>query len=189
MFAKPLGMVVTLDWTDVLLPISKAEYLATCPRGQLERFAGHIPDGSGAAVCIVEGGLCPSRQALFHELGEKLDLPDDCRPNWRSLEDCLEEMAWLPASTHALFITDVDRLLCDAESDFHTFVRALTVATRRRNARPVSMRLADDDAPPLHVIFHCEREARFHAMHRLNRAGLEPTVAVPWNPALQRRSA
>ena len=182
-------MVVTLDWTDVLLPISKAEYLATCPRDQLERFARYIPDGSGAAVCVIEGAQCRTREALFEQLSEGLNLPDGCRPSWRSLEDCLEDMSWLPASTHALFIADVDQLLGDSEGDFRTFVRALTAAIDRRNQRPIGIHLADEDPPPLHVIFHCEREARFHAVNRLNGAGLEPTVAVPWRPESRRRSA
>ncbi len=182
-------MVSTLDCTELLLPISRAQYLVTCPLDEIERFAAQLPERD-AITAVVRGDWCPTKPDAIWEIAVAMKFPAALRArNWKTLRQGLLDLSWNPASSYTLFIANSDQMLDQADGELSRLVEVLQSVMRERNRWDERALRMTSDRVPLHVVFHCECERRNTTLQRLVGAGLDLKVAVPWWPKPQILSA
>src|SRR3954447_21877700 len=74
-FAHHPFMVSTLDWTELLLPISRAQYLVTCPADEIARFAEEMPESTGAVARVVQGEWSATKKDAVWEIAQAFEFP------------------------------------------------------------------------------------------------------------------
>jgi hypothetical protein len=83
----------------------------------------------GFVVRTLDGARCGTKAALLRELARALAFPATWGENWDALDECLTDLAWLPAPGYRLVVTDAHRLLDGAGSnrvqEWRTFTRLL----------------------------------------------------------------
>jgi RNAse (barnase) inhibitor barstar len=71
---------------------------------------------AGGAVRVLRGARMRTERGLFIEAADRLDFPDYFGHNWPALQDCLTDLAWLPATAYLLVVDDAHELLVAAAS-------------------------------------------------------------------------
>jgi hypothetical protein len=83
------------------------------------------PPAPGFVEVVLDGRRCPTKRALLDEVARVLGFPAYFGRTWDALEDCLTDLAWVPASGYRLVITAADRLLARSPAQYATFVALL----------------------------------------------------------------
>lgn len=77
-------------------------------------------------IASVDGRNCRTKDGLMTEFAKKLKFPDYFGRNWDAVEDCLEDLEWLPLNTrcggYAIFIIHPEELLVESPADYAIFV-------------------------------------------------------------------
>jgi hypothetical protein len=68
----------------------------------------------GFVVRTLDGTRCGTKPVLLRELARALAFPATWGENWDALDECLTDLAWLPATGYRLVVTDAARVLADA---------------------------------------------------------------------------
>jgi hypothetical protein len=125
--------------------------------------AGRVPDAAlrqarrhRLRVVTLAGGRAPEARSLFAELAGALEFPDYFGHNWSAVEDCLIDLAWLPAPGYLLVVEDAGRLLdCEPAPVLGLFLDLLS-RVGRHWATPIALGEPwDRPAVPFHAVLHC----------------------------------
>ena len=157
---------------------SLSEYLHTPDAPWVSRLL--VPEGwtandlpalpPGFVLRVIDGTQCGTPAALFAELARAWDFPDYFGHNWDALEECLEDLEWLPAHGYVLLITNAQAVIPDDEDKCLTLVEVLDAAGQTWSL----LQEGNSRGPiPFHTIFAVRGTPR--ATHPV--WGLEPT---PW---------
>src|SRR6476646_2249687 len=162
-------MVSTLDWTELLLPISRAQYLVTCSADEIERFAEEMPGATGAIARVVRGEWCATKKDAVWEIAQAFEFPklSSWPRNWQALRVGLLDLSWMPASSYTLFIVNSDEMLNESEKQFGQLAKVVRSVLRERNRWDERALHMTHDRVPFHVVFHCEHHRRAVATQRL----------------------
>jgi RNAse (barnase) inhibitor barstar len=68
---------------------------------------------AGSGLWILRGRRCTDVPAMFGEYARQLRFPDYFGRNWAALEDCLTDLAWLPAPGYVVLLDGAESLLVD----------------------------------------------------------------------------
>jgi hypothetical protein len=68
----------------------------------------------GFVVRTLDGTRCGTKAALLRELARAFAFPATWGENWDALDECLTDLAWLPAAGYRLVVTDAARVLASA---------------------------------------------------------------------------
>ena len=79
----------------------------------------------GVVVRTLDGRRCDTKRALLAEMASLLAFPAHFGGTWDALEDCLTDLAWLPAEGYRLIILAADRLLAREPAGYATLVALL----------------------------------------------------------------
>lgn len=60
----------------------------------------------GAVSFVLDGSVMRDHDGLFHEFASKMSFPGYFGENWPALQDCLDDMTWVPAATHYLIVIE-----------------------------------------------------------------------------------
>jgi RNAse (barnase) inhibitor barstar len=91
-----------------------------------DRAPGRLPPpASGFVEAALDGRRCSTKRALLDEVAHVLGFPAYFGRTWDALEDCLTDLAWVPASGYRLVIAAADRLLARSPGQYATFVALL----------------------------------------------------------------
>jgi hypothetical protein len=99
------------------------------------------------------------------------EFPDYFGENWDAFDECINDLAWLPASHYVACFAEADKVLRDSERDFGTLVSILASAadnwasTDRGSAYPIQ------GPRPFHVVLHTETHSMALVLQRLESAG------------------
>jgi len=127
---------------------------------------GRTRDRAGeAGLWILRGRRCTDVPSMFGEFARQLRFPDYFGRNWAALEDCLTDLAWLPAPGYALLLDGAESLLVDERPA--ELVRLVDLLDRvgRFWATPVEQGEAwDRPAVDFHTVLGTSTEGRRRAL-------------------------
>ncbi len=157
-------------WTTLLTPAPDAwAHLVCAPKGEAEAVIRDVRPHVGAVVRVLRGERCATKAGLLHEWAAALQFPWYFRDNWDSFEECLNDLAWLPARGYVMFITDATRVVTDDARDFTTLMQIIAAAAKRYAAtRPLPT--------ALHAVFQCEPDQERALRTRLAASGVTPGI-------------
>jgi RNAse (barnase) inhibitor barstar len=119
--------------------------------------------------------------SLFDEIAASFQFPWYFGENWDALDECLNDLAWLPARSYLLGIMDASQVLSEEEHELGTFARLLTRtcegwATAISEGQP-----RDRPAIPFHVLLQCQHGQENETISRFEAAGI-PVVLASFCP-------
>jgi RNAse (barnase) inhibitor barstar len=141
-------------------------HVAASPRTVVEEFAATHPKRKHAAVRILRGTQCATKDGLLDEFARGLEFPEYFGKNWDALEDCLTDLEWLSAEAFVLIIMNADQLLKKHQAEMKTFAGILASAAGRW--------VAADPPASFHCVFQCEPGSVEDLKHRLAEGGILP---------------
>jgi RNAse (barnase) inhibitor barstar len=160
-------MTNPLSWPSLLKRGSHWAHIAAVPRNVVEEFAATHPKRKHAAVRILRGKQCVTREGLLDEFARGLDFPQYFGRNWDALEDCLTDLEWLSAEAFVLIITNADQVLKKDRGDLKTFAGILTAAAAHW--------LSAEPPASFHCLFHCEPGSAEDLKQTLAEGGIVPS--------------
>jgi RNAse (barnase) inhibitor barstar len=114
---------------------------------------------------VLRGRHLHTPESLFAEFALMWRFPGYFGRNWSALEDCLTDLAWLPAPRYLCVINEADQLLKDARPEVLGLLLDLLDRVGRHWATPIEQGEAwDRRAVPFHTLMVCADAA---AEHRL----------------------
>jgi len=111
-------------------------------------------DPAGGAVRVIRGRKCPDYAALHNEVAAALQFPGYYGENWDAMDECITDLAWMPAQWYLIHVNGIERVLPEDGKGLGIFLRILHDAGKRW-ARPESRGLASDEQNfrrPFHTI-------------------------------------
>jgi RNAse (barnase) inhibitor barstar len=121
----------------------------------------------GVVARVLRGKKMRRTQSLFDEVGAALQFPDYFGENWAALEECLTDLAWLPAEGYVLLIVEPLAVLADENGEgLDVFQRIMVRASDRWATPLVTGESWDRPAIPFHVVLQIPSSADEAAMRR-----------------------
>lgn len=157
-------MTGSLSWPSLLKRGSEWSHVAAVPRSRAEEFASTAPQRKHAAVRILRGNKCSTREDLLEEFSRALDFPHYYSRNWDSLEECLTDLEWLSAEAFVLIITNADQVLKSSPGDMKKLAGILASSAAHWNSA--------DSPASFHCLFQCEPGSADDLTSRLAGAGI-----------------
>ena len=122
---------------------------------RLDRSRVAVRAASGA-IAALSGSRMRSTAELMHEFATAMAFPDYFGHTWPGLEDCLLDLAWLPASGYLVVIEDGEAVLADEPDERVGLFGDLLVRVARTWAAPSpGQGWPDRSAVPFHVVLIC----------------------------------
>lgn len=81
-------------------------------------------------VTTLDGRVCPTKERLLRELALLLSFPDYFDPNWDALEECLQDLEWLPFQGLLLVIEHAGHVLPEEPNERRTWLSILRATGR-----------------------------------------------------------
>ena len=122
----------------------------------------------GFALRLIDGTHCATPAALFSEFAQALAFPDYFGHNWDALEECLEDLAWLPAKGYVLLIENAQAVIPDDEEKCLTLFEVLDAVGQAWSQAPNGI---GQNPIPFHTLFSVTATQQAHHP----AWGLEPT--------------
>ena len=113
------------------------------PENEANNFVYQLqcsPDGG--AVRVIRGWKCPSYAALHNEVAAALQFPGYYGENWDAMDECITDLAWMPAQWYLFHVNGIELVLPNDEDNFRIFLKVLYRAGISW-AHPESRGLAD----------------------------------------------
>jgi hypothetical protein len=106
----------------------------TCSEAEVDSFIWSAPRRDDMVVRVLRGSRSASRKELFQEWAAALQFPYYFGHNWAALDECLDDLEWLPARRYVLFLTEFQDVLAAADEDLRSFIRILRRAATDKSA-------------------------------------------------------
>lgn len=133
---------------------------------------------SGLVVRTVRGRKMRTYQGVFDEFAAALQFPLYFGDNMDAFDECIADLAWLPAqSGYVILVTDPQEVLADEGDDGIAWLVGSLVSASVEWSRPVDLgEWWDRPAVPFHVVLQFLAVDRVHVVDRWRSAGavLEP---------------
>ena len=128
-------------------------------------------DLSGGVIRFLRGEKMRTPAALFDEIAAALQFPYYFGENWAALDECIQDLDWLPGRGYLFIILQSHIVLRDGpEEDFAVFLRILDSACRFW-AKGDTAGPWDKPPTPCHVIMQCAPEEEPALIARAQSAG------------------
>jgi RNAse (barnase) inhibitor barstar len=137
-------------------------------------------EGRGIASRVLRGRKMRDEDSLFDELGAALQFPYYFGENWPALDECINDLEWIPASAFAFVIVDAHEVLDDAAPTSLDVLRRVLTKAGEEWARAVNVG-EDWDRPavPFHVLVQGEEGGlrRWGALSPYTESATEPELS------------
>jgi hypothetical protein len=175
------------DWERLLSLSHPWAHLAPCSERTFDNLLGVLSRRvAGVTVRIVRGKQCRTSSSFFHESAAALQFPYYFGHNWDAFEECINDLAWLPAKHYVIGIAQATVLLAQDEQRLGTLVEILGRAADAwptydperdwtKTWMPVqdgTTAWAQRSVASFHIVFQCERDDETATRDRLLKAGL-----------------
>ena len=114
--------------TDALNFSSKGQILIVRPessRAVLDTFVS-----KEYKIFSLDGTELKSKEELLRKLSQAMKFPDYFGSNWDALEECLNDLEWLPAKGYIIRFKNADNFIKSCPSDFETFTQIIESVSR-----------------------------------------------------------
>ena len=123
----------------------------------IQSIIQHARGGREFEIRCLNGRNMGTLAGVFEEFGKSLDFPDYYGRNSAALEECLNDLSWLPAQGYLLVVTHSSLLLKNEPPSELTWLLALLERVCEEWSRPVRLGEEwDRPAVPFHVVFQDE---------------------------------
>lgn len=78
----------------------------------------------------LDGETLNSKDDLLNKISQVMQFPDYFGNNWDALEECLNDLRWLPAAGYAIQFKHADDFVKCCRSDFETFLQIVETVAR-----------------------------------------------------------
>jgi RNAse (barnase) inhibitor barstar len=137
-------------------------------------IATREPAEADGVVGRLRGREMRTKAALFDEFAAALQFPDYFGRNWDALDECLNDLSWLPGRAYLLLVSDALAVLSEERPEaFATLVAVLQRAGEEWAHRKLEGNPWDRPPTPFHVILRCEDDEREALVERLRKAGAD----------------
>jgi RNAse (barnase) inhibitor barstar len=123
--------------------------------------------GENTYIANIEGNNCKSLEDLFSEFARAFQFPDYFGGNWAALDECINDLEWLPSSNYVVLIKNANLVLDSEPKQLQTLLRIL-----RNTAIEWGLGRQYDDFPteptPFHIIFHGEKDMKSSVIEGLS---------------------
>jgi RNAse (barnase) inhibitor barstar len=130
-----------------------------------------------ALIRPLDGRRCVDKQALLGQCASTLGFPDYFGRNWDALEECLNDLSWLPRRSVGLLVLDAVMICPNHDHDFATFIAILRGATA--NDQDQASDPDASDLTHLDAALHAESSQIKQLSDRLELAGLSGLPQLP----------
>jgi RNAse (barnase) inhibitor barstar len=129
---------------------------------------------AGGAIAVLAGSRMRTADGVQREFATTMAFPDYFGHNWPGLEDCLVDLAWLPASGYLVAVEDAEEVLAQEPDELVGLFGDLLVRVARTWANPSPGNgWPDRSAVPFHVVLICSSAAaQEKAVARWSGAGV-----------------
>jgi Barstar (barnase inhibitor) len=165
-----------LQWSDLAQSTGSRIWGLTTTEAELEKFIWSAPRRDDMVVRVLRGSRCGSPAGLFQEWGAALQFPYYYGHNWAALDECLEDLEWLPARRYVFFLTEFQDVLAASDADLRSYVRLLQHAVTSPAEGGGASDAQPDGSPDDRVMTFVLQSPSQHAdavSTRLRNAGLE----------------
>lgn len=127
----------------------------------------------GMTVRIVRGDKMRSDEALFDEVAAAFEFPPYFGDNWDALDECITDLAWLPARVgYVLYVLHAEEVLVDEpEESLGVLTRVLKDAIEEWGQAARSGASRDRPALPFNVVLQASATSRESCLERWAAAG------------------
>lgn len=136
-------------------------HLVVGSQKELERFFALVnkQKNSQTVVKLIDGNRCQTASDVFEEFATILEFPDYFGHNWAALDECLNDLSWLPGHAYILFIKDFDKVLKDFSQDRKIFVDII-IRTTLAWAKGQHYGALTRKPTPFHIILHAPKHEK-----------------------------
>ena len=126
---------------------------------------------SSTYLAVIDGKAVSNLDELFKAFSDAFQFPDYFGNNWAALDECINDLDWLEASSYILVLKDVEKMLSN-EQYFSILMKTLyQTANEWRNGRMY------DSFPtpptPFHIIFDVGVDKGNEFKNRLKAEGVQ----------------
>ncbi|WXR62059.1 barstar family protein [Peptostreptococcaceae bacterium AGR-M142] len=108
-------------------------------------------------LITIDGNECLESEGLLLEFCKVFKFPDYFGHNWEALEDCINDLDWLPSDNYTILIKDAHNILKYEYDNFKVLIRILKTASKEW-VEGISYSDYPKEKTPFHIIFHNEKE-------------------------------
>ena len=110
---------------------------------------------------------------FFQEIAAAMQLPDYFGHNWDALDECLDDLEWLPGDGYIILVSQIELFFPKSEEDYATLITLLD-----SNAKSWMFTKGPDEhfprePKPFHIVFQCEPDKFKEVKERLLKTGVE----------------
>jgi hypothetical protein len=80
------------------------------------------------SVRVIRGWKCLDYVSLHNEVAAALQFPGYYGENWDAMDECIIDLRWMPADWHLIYVSSIEDVLPEDETDFGIFLRILSDA-------------------------------------------------------------
>ena len=99
-------------------------------------------------VFSLNGMEIKSKEDLLRRLSEEMKFPSYFGSNWDALEECLNDLSWLPARGYVIQFANADNFINNSLSDFRIFTQVIDSASDRWKVDEVGFTLIVEVSDP-----------------------------------------
>ena|ERR1035437_1390290 len=149
----------TDTYTSLLVPAEPRLLRIIGPHSEVTDRLLHLQQRSpGLAVRFLRGKKMATVQSMFDEFAAALQFPYYFGSNWAAFDECLADLAWLPATAYVLTIWDSAALLAKESTEYEILFGILERVCVEWSTPIAVGESWDRPAVPFHVVFHSNLE-------------------------------
>ncbi len=128
---------------------------------------------SAGVVRVVRGQKMRTESSLFNEISAALQFPYYFGENWDALDECLNDLEWLPGNAYLVVVSDALSTLTEEPSKLATLAKVLKRTCAEWAAGRTEGQPWDTPPTPFKVLLHCPPLQEGELARSYEAAGLE----------------
>ena len=108
-------------------------------------------------VKIINGAHCQTPDELFNEFAQIMEFPSYFGYNWAALDECLNDLSWLPANAYIIVIRDFDKVFVNLADDKKTLID-IVIKSAIAWAQGQHFGALKRKPTPFHIVLQCTQQ-------------------------------
>ncbi len=130
-----------------------------------------------AYIAVMDGRAVAGKSDLMKAFAKALRFPHYFGYNWDALNECINDLAWLSASSYVLVLRDLDAMVLTDE-DFANLVDILQHAAKEWNTGRTYNQSFPTPPTPFHAVLGARQSNSRWIIERLNSLGVRDVDVI-----------